>query len=100
MKSKVDVFNEKKQFVDELNKIMAVSDIIISIVYKADVLNGNEAVMVKDGSATPYYINVTGNSLNAILSEISAFQLKLKPAGLVESRKGREYYAKLFEGVA
>lgn len=100
MKSKVDVFNEKKQFVDELNKIMAVSDIIISIVYKADMLNGDEAVMVKDGSATPYYINVTGNSLNAILSEISAFQLKLKPVGLVESRKGREYYAKLFEEVA
>lgn len=100
MKSKVDVYNEKKQFVDALNAVMTVSDNIASLVYRYDALTENEVVMVKDGSATPYYINVSGNSLQAILSEICAFQLKRKPLGLVESREGRVYFAKLFGEVA
>lgn len=100
MKSKVDVYNEKKQFVDALNAVMTVSDNIASLTYKVDMLTGNEAVMIKDGSATPHYINVTGNSLNAILSEVSAFQLRRKPTGLVESREGRVFFAKMFEEVA
>lgn len=99
MKAVIEVYNEKRQFVEDLNKIMTVASNITRLAYKADVLNRNEAVMIKDGSATPYYINVTGNSLQAILKEVSAFNLNLKPTGLVESREGREYYAKLFKEV-
>lgn len=100
MKSTIDVYNEKKKFVEALSAVMTVSDNISSLAYKFDALTGNEAVMVKDGAATPHYINVTGNSLQAILSEISAFQLRRKPLGLVESREGRVYFAKFFGEVA
>ena len=99
MKSVIEVYNEKKKFVEELDKVMSGGN-IKSIVYKADPLTGNECVRITDGSATPHYVNVSANSLQAIRKEVCAFELNLKPTGLVEGRAGREYFAKMFEGVA
>ena len=96
MKTKIEVFNEKKQFVERLNEVVTVASNITKLTYTVDFVNDDEVVRIQDGSATPYYVNVTGNSLQAILKEVSAFVLNRKPMGLVESRAGREYCASLF----
>ena len=100
LKSVIEVYNEKKKFIEDLDKVMTVAGNITSVVYRADPLTGSECVRITDGSATPFYVNVSANSLQAILKEVCAFELNLKPTGLVEGRDGREYFAKLFEGIA
>ena len=100
MSSRIEVFNEKRKLVEELNKVMTVSDNITGLAYAADTLTGDECVRITDSSATPHYVNVTANSPQAILNEVCAFQLYRKPTGLVEGRAGREYFAKMFEGIA
>lgn len=95
-----EIYNEKRQFVEDLNKTMTASENIMGLKYARDFVSGTEVMMIRDGAATPHYINVTGNSLGAILSEASKFHLGIKPTGLVENRQARIALAKLFEGVA
>ena len=95
-----EIYNEKRQFVQDLNKTLTVDSNIRSLQYARDFVTGEEVMMIKDGALTPFYINVTGNSLQAILSEANKFQLGLKPTGLVENRGAKNVIAKMFEGVA
>lgn len=95
-----EIYNEKRQFVQDLNRTLTIDSNIRSLHYARDFVSGEEVMMIKDGTATPYYIMVTGNSLEAILSEANKFQLGLKPTGLVENRSARAALSKLFEGVA
>lgn len=95
-----EIYNEKREFVQNLNKTLTIDSNIKSLQYARDFVSGEEVLMIKDGTATPFYINVTGNSLQAILSEANKFQLGIKPTGLVENRMARAALSKLFEGVA
>ena len=95
-----EIYKEKKKFVADLNKTMTVDGNIESLTYARDFVTGDEIIMIRDGALTPYYINVTGNSLSAILSEANKFQLGLKPTGLIEDRMARKHYAKMFGGAA
>lgn len=95
-----EIYNEKREFVQNLNKTLTIDSNIKSLQYARDFVSGEEVRMIKDGTATPFYINVTGNSLQAILSEANKFQLGIKPTGLVENRMARAALSKLFEGVA
>lgn len=95
-----EIYNEKRQFVEDLNKTLTIDSNIKCLVYVRDFVTGEEVMMIKDGALTPYYILVTGNSLEAILSEANKFQLGLKPTGLVENRHARIEIAKMFEGVS
>lgn len=95
-----EIYNEKMQFVSDLNKTMTIDGNIRSLRYARDYTSGNEVMMITDSALTPFFINVTGNSLETILSEANRFQLGLKPVGLVESREARKEYAKMFEGVS
>ncbi len=95
-----EIYNEKRQFVEDLNKTLTIDSNIRSLQYARDFVTGEEVMMIKDGTSTPYYILVTGNSLSAILSEANKFQLGLRPTGLVENRAARAEFAKMFEGVA
>lgn len=95
-----EIYNEKRQFVEDLNKTLTIDSNIRSLQYARDFVTGEEVMLIKDGAATPFYILVTGNSLQAILSEANKFQLGLRPTGLVENRAARAEFAKMFEGVA
>lgn len=95
-----EIYNEKRQFVQDLNITHTIDSNIKSLQYARDFISGEEVLLIKDGSLTPYYINVTGNSLSAILSEANRFQLGYKPVGLVENRHAKAVLARLFEGVA
>lgn len=95
-----EIYNEKRQFVADLNKTLTIDSNIRSLHYARDFVTGEEVMLIKDGAATPFYILVTGNSLEAILSEANKFQLGLKPTGLVENRLARNEYAKMFEEVS
>ena len=95
-----EIYNEKREFVQNLNKTLTIDSNIKSLQYARDFVSGEEVLMIKDGTATPFYINVTGNSLQAILSEANKFQLGIKPTGLVENRMAKAALSKLFEGVA
>ena len=94
-----EIYNEKRQFVADLNKTMTVDGNIKSLTYARDFVSGEEIMLIRDGAATPFYINVTGNSLKAILTEASKFQLGLKPTGLIENRRAKVEFAKMFEGM-
>ena len=100
MKAINDVYNEKKKFVSDLNKTLTVDGNIQSLKYARDFVTGDEIMLITDGAMTPFYINVTGNSLSAILSEANKFQLGIKPTGLIENRTARKHYAKMFGGAA
>ena len=99
-----EIYNEKKRFVKDLNKTLTADGNIESLTYARDFVTGDEIMMIKDGTGTPHYINVTGNSLEAILSEANRFQLYpkygVKPTGLIEDRMARKHYAKMFGGAA
>lgn len=97
MRSQNEIYNEKKQFVSDLNRTLTIDSNIRSLQYARDFVSGEEVMMINDGCNTPYYILVTGNSLEAILTEANRFQLGIKPTGLVENRAARVELSKMFE---
>lgn len=91
-----EIYREKKKFVCDLELVFARSGRIRSMSYKRDFLTGDEVMMITDMAGDKHYVDVTADSLEAILTEACLFNLRTDPIGLIRNSKRREEVAAMF----
>ena len=92
-----EVYAEKKSFVeDDIAKVLGIYPSFEGIDYAVDASTGEEFVRIKDETNGPAFINITGNSLSAILQEVCRVCLMQRPMGLVTNAQTRRDIAPLF----
>ena len=90
------IYEKKKAFVESLNgPLKAMSD-FEAIEYARDPIQGDEYIRVRDKLGQAFYVNVTGNSEEAILKEVSRMTLGTKAVGFVTNRERIRAIAPMF----
>ena len=92
----ISIYEQKAEYVRQLQNVLDVSEYFDSIDYNRDYLSGDEYIRIRNAVGDTFYINVTGNSESAILLEVARFINGLRPTGYVTDREARWRVSKLF----
>ena len=90
------VYDKKKAFVESLNEPLKALRDFEAIEYARDPIQGDEYIRIKDKLGQVFYVNVTGNSEEAILKEVSRMALETKAHGFVTNRDKIRAIAPMF----
>ena len=90
------VYDKKKAFVESLNEPLKALRDFEAIEYARDPIQGDEYIRIKDKLGQAFYVNVTGNSEEAILKEVSRMSLEMKAVGFVTNRDRIRAIAPMF----
>lgn len=95
----ISIYEQKADYVKQLQTVLGVSDYFDRIDYTRDVLSGDEYIRIKSTIGDTFYINVTGNSESAILMEVAKFVNGIRPTGYITNKDRRWKAAQLFRKV-
>lgn len=90
------IYDKKRQYVDSLNEPLSVLTDFETIEYARDPVMGEEFIRLRDKLGQAFYVNVTGNSEEAILMEVSRMTLGEKAHGFVVNRDKIRAIAPMF----
>ena len=90
------IYDKKKAFVESLNAPLTALRDFEAIEYARDPITCDEYIRIKDKLGQAFYINVTGNSEEAILKEVSRMALEMKAVGFVTNRDRIRAIAPMF----
>lgn len=90
------IYDKKKAFVESLNGPLTALRDFEAIEYARDPITCDEYIRIRDKLGQAFYINVTGNSEEAILLEVSRITLGTKAVGFVTSREKIRAIAPMF----
>lgn len=90
------IYDKKRQYVDSLNEPLSVLTDFETIEYARDPIAGEEFIRLRDKLGQAFYVNVTGNSEEAILMEVSRMTLGTKAHGFITSRDKIRAIAPMF----
>ena len=94
------MYEEKKAYVDRLNDLLKPLTDFEAISYARDYSTDGEYLKVTDTIGQAWFINVTGNSHEAILKEVCRLVIanpKDMPHGMIHSTDKKRYIAPLFK---
>lgn len=93
------MYAEKKAYVEEtLKNALKPMDDFGNIQYARDVITNEEYVKVVEADGHPWYINVTGDSLQSIGQEVCRMVCHRTPTGIIKVRERQIEINKLFGG--
>ena len=92
------VYEKKAKYVESLNEPLSVLTDFEAIEYARDPIAGDEYIRIRDKLGQAFYVNVTGNSEEAILKEVSRMALETKAHGFVTNREKIRAIAPMFRG--
>ena len=90
------VYEKKAKYVESLNGPLSVLTDFEAIEYARDPIAGDEYIRIRDKLGQAFYVNVTGNSEEAILKEVSRMALETKAHGFVTNRDKIRAIAPMF----
>ena len=90
------VYDKKKAFVESLNEPLKALRDFEAIEYARDPIQGDEYIRIRDKLGQAFYVNVTGNSEEAILLEVSRMTLGEKAVGFITNRERIRAVAPMF----
>ena len=90
------LYEEKAKYVESLNGPLSVLTDFEAIEYARDPIAGDEYIRVRDKLGQAFYVNVTGNSEEAILKEVSRMVLEITAYGFVTNRDKIRAIAPMF----
>ena len=90
------VYEKKAKYVESLNEPLSVLTDFEAIEYARDPIAGDEYIRIRDKLGQAFYVNVTGNSEEAILKEVSRMALETKAHGFVTNREKIRAIAPMF----
>lgn len=90
------VYEKKAKYVESLNEPLSVLTDFEAIEYARDPIAGDEYIRIRDKLGQAFYVNVTGNSEEAILKEVSRMALETKAHGFVTNRDKIRAIAPMF----
>ena len=90
------IYDKKKKYVDSLNIVLGALTDFEAIEYARDPIQGDEYIRIKDKLGQVFYVNVTGNSEEAILLEVSRMTLGEKAVGFITNRERIRAVAPMF----
>lgn len=90
------VYERKAKYVESLNEPLSVLTDFEAIEYARDPIAGDEYIRIRDKLGQAFYVNVTGNSEEAILKEVSRMALETKAHGFVTNRDKIRAIAPMF----
>lgn len=90
------VYESKKKFVDSLNGPLSALRDFEAIEYARDPIQGDEYIRLRDKLGQAFYVNVTGNSEEAILMEVSRVTLGQRATGFITNRDHIREIAPMF----
>ena len=93
------VYDKKKAFVESLNEPLKALRDFEAIEYARDPIQGDEYIRIMDKLGQVFYVNVTGNSEEAILLEVSRMTLGEKAVGFITNRERIRAVAPMFRKV-
>ena len=93
------VYDKKKAFVESLNEPLKALRDFEAIEYARDPIQGDEYIRIRDKLGQAFYVNVTGNSEEAILLEVSRMMLGTKAVGFITTRERIRAVAPMFRKV-
>ena len=82
----MEVYDEKREYVKKLSEALVPLTDFVSMDYAYSLSTQSEYLRVFDVFGAAFYVNVTGNSTEAILKEICKMVLGHKPTGLVTDK--------------
>ena len=91
------IYEKKRAFVEiTLSGVLKAFNGFESIDYVRDTLTGEEYMRIKDEANGPAFINVTGNSHEAIAREVARVLLGEKPVGIITNLTVKRTIAPMF----
>ena len=90
------IYDKKAKFVESLNEPLKAMRDFEAIEYARDPIMGDEYIRIKDKLGQAFYVNVTGNSEEAILLEVSRMTLGERATGFVTNRERIRAIAPMF----
>ena len=90
------IYENKKKFVESLNAPLSALEDFEAIEYARNPIQGDEYIRLRDKLGQAFYVNVTGNSEEAILLEVARMTLGTKAEGFVTSRERIRQIAPMF----
>lgn len=90
------IYDKKAKFVESLNEPLKAMRDFEAIEYARDPITCDEYIRVRDTLGQAFYVNVTGNSEEAILLEVSRMTLGTKAVGFITSRERIRAIAPMF----
>ena len=90
------VYDKKKAFVESLNEPLKALRDFEAIEYARDPIQGDEYIRIRDKIGQVFYVNVTGNSEEAILLEVSRMTLGERAVGFITNRERIRAVAPMF----
>ena len=90
------VYDKKKAFVESLNEPLKALRDFEAIEYARDPIQGDEYIRIRDKLGQVFYVNVTGNSEEAILLEVSRMTLGERAVGFITNRERTRAVAPMF----
>ena len=90
------VYDKKKAFVESLNGPLKALRDFEAIEYARDPIQGDEYIRIRDKIGQVFYVNVTGNSEEAILLEVSRMTLGERAVGFITNRERIRAVAPMF----
>lgn len=90
------IYDKKRAFVESLNAPLRALRDFEAIEYARDPVQGDEYIRIRDTLGQAFYVNVTGNSEEAILLEVARISLGRKAVGFVTSRDRIRQIAPMF----
>ena len=90
------IYDKKKAFVESLNAPLTALRDFDAIEYARDPITCDEYIRVRDKLGQAFYVNVTGNSEEAILKEVSRITLGERATGFVTNRERIRAIAPMF----
>ena len=90
------IYEEKARYVASLNGPLSVLTDFETIEYARDPIAGEEFIRLRDKLGQAFYVNVTGNSEEAILKEVSRMVLEERAHGFVINRDKIRAIAPMF----
>lgn len=94
------MYAKKKEYVEKtLAGMLEPINEFGSIKYARNFITGEEFVKVTEANGMPWFINVTGNSLSSIGSEVCRMVGNRQPVGLVKNKRAQIVINKMFGGM-
>lgn len=90
------IYEEKARYVASLNGPLSVLTDFEAIEYARDPIQGDEYIRLRDKLGQAFYVNVTGNSEEAIFKEVSRMALETKAIGFVTNKDRIRAIAPMF----
>ena len=90
------IYDKKKKYVDSLNTVLTALTDFEAIEYARDPISCEEFIRIRDKLGQAFYVNVTGNSEEAIFKEVSRMALETKAVGFVTNRDKIRAIAPMF----